>query len=210
MNGSVAAVYALGTVLVISWFAMTALVLDWVPGKTIKRTFDDPWRKMVLGFFGWTNERSGAWWWYAIAAWFVTALLSTAGWIMGFVGALRVVESDGGLLYMDLCIAQLAVLLAWTTVVLAVHPNHTPKWIWRGLCVFLLLAAAGVYVACAAVFILSVPIGDGLSAEFSLAAKVLLCVHAAHGLGWDCALWGWSYYTYSSSSEYARVSGAGP
>jgi hypothetical protein len=116
-------VIGLGYLLLISWACMVAMVLDY----DLLPQMDKNWRLMALGFFA---KDSAAWKW-AIRLWFATSLVSAFGWVMGFWAVWSKLEqsliTDANApeaMFLQLCIAQLAVLLLWTLVLFVVKPGH--------------------------------------------------------------------------------------
>ena len=118
-------VFVIGTILVFAWGVMTALALGC---KFFSYGMDEKWQQLVLGFFAFKTLA----WKIAIACWFVTCLVSGAGWVMGFVFVWQDEERSPTselhaqkTAFLQLCIAQLSVLLAWTVVLVCVQPRNS-------------------------------------------------------------------------------------
>lgn len=210
MQPEVEPVVWLGVILVVLWVAMAMIVSrKWKPLDY----WDDAWAGMAAGFFDSQSKSK-----LIIGAWCFTALLSAIGWLMALATVWKGMDSladayhaaqsampamtlpshrDDDLfrrehLYMQLCTAQLAILLAWTLITMAVRADWGTQW--RLFNVFLLLGAAGVYIATTAVFF---TIQDPLTSEaYRVATFVLLIVHCFHGLVWDFWYWGGGYLRF--------------
>lgn len=219
MQPEVEPVVWLGVFLVFLWIPMTMLACRiWNLGDY----WDQEWSVMVLGFLGSKNLDQRIIW-----AWWGTAILSTIGWLMGLIAVWKDMDNRAdtyqrthmqmpGLplpshrddtvfqqehIYMQLCTAQLSILLTWTIVTLLVKPNWSMGW--RYLNWVLLLAVGGVYTATAVIFF---TIQDPMiSHGYRITTGVLLCVHAAHGLVWDFAFWGYTYCKHPKTTVYQSL-----
>lgn len=152
------------------------------------------WQEMVLGSFAKCSRRTAVLWWFS-------ALLSTAGWIMAFLGVAETLsryssDDAAGQLYMFLCLLQLMILIFWTMTLWRVNTD-SPQW-WRYVNISLLALVTLVYFASAFVF-LHVPLYH-MSIGYRNVAAVLLVVHALHGCLWNAAWWGRSYVGHSHLS----------